>query len=206
MDNSDYHPWVKAIFVLARTGTIFQSAAQYPWLIKLLLALIPASAWKERERHHDLTKAKVIRRMESGKERPDIIEGLLRKREELGLTVDKLQATSAIIIIGGSETTATLLSGVTYLLLTNPPTLTRLNAEIRSAFKSEDEIDFSSVSVLPYLLACLDEAFRVYPPVPSGLPRVVPKGGATICGNFVPENVSLPISLAWILETKTDRS
>lgn len=66
----------------------------------------------------------------------------------------------------------------------------KLTAEIRGTFKSEDEIDFSSVSTLPYLLACLDEALRMYPPVPVGLPRVVPKGGANIAGNYVPEKVS----------------
>ena len=74
--------------------------------------------------------------------------------------------------------------------MTNPEALKKLTAEIRGAFKNEDEIDFASVSNLPYLLACLDEALRMYPPVPTGLPRVVPKGGASIAGNYVPENVS----------------
>ena len=104
--------------------------------------------------------------------------------------MEKLQANSGILIIGGSETTATLLSGVTYYLLTNPEAMRKLTAEIRSSFRSEDEIDFVSVSALPYLLACLDEALRMYPPVPNGLPRTVPKGGATVAGHFVPEDVS----------------
>lgn len=104
--------------------------------------------------------------------------------------MEKLQANSSILIIGGSETTATLLSGVTYFLLMNPEPMAKLTAEIRGAFKSEDEIDFVSVSSLQYLLACLDEALRMYPPVPTGLPRVVPKGGASISGNFIPEDVS----------------
>ena len=104
--------------------------------------------------------------------------------------MDKLQANCSLLIIGGSETTATLLSGVTYYLLTNPEAMRKLTAEIRSSFKSEEDIDFMSVSTLPYLLACLDEALRMYPPVPLGLPRVVPKGGATVSGHFVPEDVS----------------
>lgn len=81
---------------------------------------------------------------------------------------------------------------MTFLLLTNKFALDKLTAEIRTAFKSEAEIDFVSVSALPYLLACLDEALRMYPPVPMGLPRVTPKGGATICGNYVPEGVCAP--------------
>lgn len=105
------------------------------------------------------------------------------------MTFEKLKANSSILIIGGSETTATLLSGVTYYLLTNPDAHKRLTDEIRSTFKEESEIDFTSVSNLPYLLACLEEALRLYPPVPIGLPRIVPKGGATIADHYVPEDV-----------------
>ncbi|KAK0750225.1 cytochrome P450 [Schizothecium vesticola] len=193
LENGEYHPWVKAIFQVARTGTVFQTAAHYPILMRLLLALAPKKMMEERMEHMEMTKAKLRRRMEGGKERPDLVEGLLKKKEEWGLTLDSLQANSGILVIGGSETTATLLSGVTFLLLTNRFALDKLTAEIRSAFKSEDEIDFVSVSALPYLLACLDEALRMYPPVPMGLPRVTPKGGATICGNYVPEGTIVSV-------------
>ncbi|KAK3896876.1 cytochrome P450 [Staphylotrichum tortipilum] len=193
LDNSDYHPWVKAIFEVARAGTVFQTLAHYPLLIKVLLALVPTKFVKERERHMQMTLEKLKRRMQAGKERADLVEGLLKRADEWGLTLEKLQANSAILIIGGSETTATLLSGVTFLLLTNPSAMAKLTAEIRGAFKSESEIDFASVSTLPYLLACLDEALRMYPPVPIGLPRVVPKGGATIAGHYVPEKTVVAI-------------
>ncbi|KAH6615956.1 cytochrome P450 [Chaetomium sp. MPI-SDFR-AT-0129] len=193
LDNSEYHPWVKAIFEVARAGTVFQCLAHYPVVVKLLLALIPSGFKEERERHMQMTLEKLKRRMEAGKERADLVEGLLKRADEWGLTLEKLQANSAILIIGGSETTATLLSGVTYLLLTNPEALKKLTREIRGAFQSEAEIDFSSVSTLPYLLACLDEALRMYPPVPTGLPRVVPRGGANIAGNYVPEKTVVAV-------------
>lgn len=98
---------------------------------------------------------------------------------------------ASLLIIAGSETTATLLSGVTYLLTTKPEALRRLTEEVRSTFQTEEEIDFTSVSSLQYMLACLDEALRIYPPAPLGLPRQTPKGGATIAGHFVPEDVSI---------------
>ncbi|KAL2020295.1 hypothetical protein VTK56DRAFT_8523 [Thermocarpiscus australiensis] len=193
LDNSDYHPWVRSIFQAVRAGVVFQTVAHYPILTKLLLALIPMKFMKERERHMQMTMAKLRRRMDAGKERADLVEGMLKRADEWGLTLEKLRANSSILIIGGSETTATLLSGVTFLLLTNQKALKKLTAEIRGAFKSEDEIDFASVSTLPYLLACLDEALRMYPPVPIGLPRVVPKGGANIAGHYVPEKTGVAI-------------
>jgi len=71
----------------------------------------------------------------------------------------------------------------------NPEALKKVTDEVRSAFKSEDEISFTSISELPYLIACLTEGLRIYPPVAVGLPRVVPEGGATIGDTFVPEEV-----------------
>lgn len=102
-----------------------------------------------------------------------------------------LQANSSSVLIAGSETTSSMLSGVTYLLLSNPDALKKVTEEVRTSFKSEDEITLTSVSRLTYMLACLNEALRSYPPVPFGMPRMVPKGGATVSGEFIPENVSL---------------
>ncbi|KAL2371182.1 hypothetical protein RJ035_005150 [Blastomyces gilchristii] len=104
------------------------------------------------------------------------------------MSLDTLSGNARLILVGGSETTATLLCGVTYLLLSNPQALAKLTAEVRSAFKSEDDINMNSVNELDYMLACLNEAMRVYPPVPLGLPRVIPKGGCQITGQFIPED------------------
>jgi cytochrome P450 len=107
------------------------------------------------------------------------------------MSFNELESNGNILIIGGSETTATLLSGVTYFLLMNPHALKKLQDEVRSTFKSEDEIGTISVTKLPYMLACLDEALRMYSPTPLGLPRVVPKGGEMVSGRYVPENVGV---------------
>lgn len=55
-----------------------------------------------------------------------------------------------MLLIAGSETTATLLSGVTYLLLTNPECMKKVTQEVRTAFDSDEDITFSSVQNLPY--------------------------------------------------------
>ncbi|KAF6807631.1 cytochrome p450 [Colletotrichum sojae] len=193
LDGSDYHPWVRAIFQLARVGTVLQTATHYPFIKTLMMALVPESVKRQRDSHEEFTKAKLRRRLELGQDRPDLIEGLLKKKDDWNMTFEKLRANCGIIIIGGSETTATLLSGVTYFLLTNPEPMRKLTEEIRSSFKNESEINFASVSNLPYLLACLEEALRMYPPVPIGLPRVVPAGGAKIADEYVPEDTTVSV-------------
>jgi cytochrome P450 len=69
-----------------------------------------------------------------------------------------------------------------------------MTEEVRSAFKNEDEITLISTGQLTYMMACLDEALRMYPPVANGLPRVSPKGGSTIMGIYIPEQVILNTS------------
>ncbi|PSR85583.1 cytochrome P450 ClCP1 [Coniella lustricola] len=105
-----------------------------------------------------------------------------------------IRANTINSIIAGSETTATILTGAIFLLMKNPACLERLKKEVRSTFTSEDEITFSAVEHLDYMLACLKEALRFYPPVAGELPRVVPKGGAHIAGGFVPEGTVVSIS------------
>jgi cytochrome P450 len=66
----------------------------------------------------------------------------------------------------------------------------KLVDEIRGAFASSDHISMEAIQGLPYLGACIKEALRKYPPVPVGLPRLTPREGSTICGHYVPSNVS----------------
>ncbi|RYP52152.1 hypothetical protein DL769_010718 [Monosporascus sp. CRB-8-3] len=78
--------------------------------------------------------------------------GILSERE--------IAANVEALIGAGSESTATLLSGVVYLLLRNPDKLVRLTQEVRSASQSEEEITLISVQRLDFMLARLNEMFR----------------------------------------------
>ncbi|KAJ5658528.1 uncharacterized protein N7484_002177 [Penicillium longicatenatum] len=193
LEGCNYDAWIKGIFEGAHLGSILQALSFVPSLKSLLLSLVPKSMQEAHQRHKVMTKEKMLRRIAVTEERPDLIEGLLKKKDELNLGVDKLVSNAEILIIGGSETTASLLSGVTYLLLQNPEAHQILKDEVRSAFHSEEDITLLSVNQLSYMLACLDEAMRMYPPIANGLPRVCPKGGSQVLGIFIPENTNLSI-------------
>lgn len=98
--------------------------------------------------------------------------------------------TASILIVGGSETTATLLCGLTYYLLVNPHVMERLKQEIRSTFTTEEDINLRTLTSLPYLDAVVEEALRMYPPASSIFPRRTPPEGEMIDGRFVTGNVS----------------
>ncbi|KAH6647193.1 cytochrome P450 [Truncatella angustata] len=186
LDSSDYHPWVRLITDNIKQGALLnalQSVGGRP----IVQFLKNQGLLKRRDQHQALVKEKLAQRMELGVERPDLIEGLIHKKEELGLDLGQLQMNASLLIIAGSETTATLLSGAVFLLTTNPSVLKTLTEEVRSAFSNDEEITLLSVGKLQYMLACLNETLRHYPPVGIGLPRQSPKGGAMVAGHFIPE-------------------
>jgi cytochrome P450 len=103
---------------------------------------------------------------------------------------------AGVLVVAGSETTATTLTAVLFFLLTHKEAHVRLVTEVRNAFANEDEITIASVNKLEYLLACLNETMRILPAVPFGLPRMVPKGGRIMNGKLVPEDVSVSQELS----------
>ncbi|KAL6808131.1 cytochrome P450 [Trichoderma camerunense] len=190
LEGSSYNPWVALIAQMTMLNTFIIEAA--------MLGFRPVIQWilrsgfhKKRDEHRLLVKNKFLQRMELTVERADLIEGLLKKKEELNLSVDQLMNNASNLIIAGSETTATLLCGTTFLLATNPDALSKVTSEVRSTFKNDSDITLSSVANLPYMLACLNEALRRYPPVPNGLPRISP--GTEIGGHFVPKDTIVAV-------------
>ena len=110
------------------------------------------------------------------------------------MTTDEIVSTSGFLLLAGSETTATLLAAVTYFLLMNQEVLAKLVVEIRTTFKTEEEINMVSVNALKYQLAVLDETMRLHPPAPLGSFRMTPPEGASVGGIWVPGNVSVVLS------------
>ena len=53
----------------------------------------------------------------------------------------------------------------------NPDKMQNVVNEIRSTFSSANDINFVSVNNLSYLLACLNEGLRMYPPVADAMLR-----------------------------------
>jgi cytochrome P450 len=151
---------------------------------------------RSRKEFFALCRDKVTRRLEKGASRPDFWKFLVKNQEDTkkALSRDEMDSNSVLFLAAGSETTATMLSGTTYLLLSNPSSYQKLVAEIRNKFKSANDITIEEVNTLEYMIACLNEGLRHYPPVPTGFPRVVPAGGDTISGRYIPPGTAVYVS------------
>lgn len=97
--------------------------------------------------------------------------------------------------IAGGETTAHSLSSAVYYLLKTPEALEKLQSEVRSRFKSYEEIDATAASQLPYLQAVIHEALRIHPSGAQGFPRISP--GVVIDSNYIPAGVRHDL-LQWV--------
>jgi cytochrome P450 len=86
---------------------------------------------------------------------------ILRYNDDKGMSVAEINQSAKVLVLAGSETTATLLSGAIFHLLKNPLTLKKLVDEVRSSYESERHINLVSSAKLHYLQAVLDEALRL---------------------------------------------
>ena len=68
--------------------------------------------------------------------------------------------------------------------------MAKLVKEVMTTFKHESDIHLGTIENLPYMDAVMEEALRIYPPVPMQPSRVA-AGGGMVCGKFVPDGVSL---------------
>lgn len=133
--------------------------------------------------------------MNTKTEHRDFIWYILKQREKKNeVSDDEVIMNAALFIVAGSETTATELCGLTNYLLRNPEIFKKLKDELRTACKTESDVNMDVLSSLPYMNACIEEGLRIFPPVPIGLLRTVPKGGSLIDGHAVPGGTSVCVS------------
>ncbi|KAF1973408.1 cytochrome P450 ClCP1 [Bimuria novae-zelandiae CBS 107.79] len=172
---------------------------RWPLTNALLQRCLP-KARKEKLKHHLLFSVeRVNKRLRQKTDRPDFLTYILRHREDengntFGLAASEMYSNAGLFMIAGTETTATVLSGITYYLHRNPQKLARLQAEVRNAFESIDNISMMKLSQMRYLCACVEEGLRVYPPVPGIIPRETPEAGANVAGRWVPGGTVVSIA------------
>ncbi|KAF4978170.1 hypothetical protein FZEAL_5415 [Fusarium zealandicum] len=190
LEKGGYHPWVSLIFgtmkqfvyrfIIERLGLGSLTVLFMPKHLKL-------SIQEHREFSHKTAEARIARDTQT----PDFLSYVLRHNDEKGMVHGEILELADVLVIAGSETTATLLSGTTYFLLRDRTKYDQLVREIRSEFQSEDEITIARVNQLSYTVAVLNEGLRMYPPVPFGLPRKVPSSGDSMQGYWLPDKASI---------------
>jgi cytochrome P450 len=113
-----------------------------------------------------------------------------------GFSTKELWGEANVLMIAGSDTTATALSSTLFHLTAhNPAAMKKLQDEIRGNFsRYEDIVTGKELADCHYLKACIDEAMRISPPVPGLLARET-VNDCTIDGQKLPEGTGVGVPI-----------
>ncbi|OHW99278.1 cytochrome p450 [Colletotrichum incanum] len=176
LDSCD-QPWIQVLGNRTRSLVWVQLAMHYQveWLLDVFS---PEGTVEERRNHRILTAKKVEERHANpnGEDRKDFMSYIVENGSER-LTYEELNQMASSLIVAGSDTSATAMSGISYFLGRDLTRYDRLVQEIRAAFASEKEITLESTARLP-----------------STFPRWVPfKEGVEIEGCWVPYGTAVGV-------------
>lgn len=190
LQHAKYHPWITLLFNSVKAASFIIAARFYPLINTLLMKCIPESLKKMQRDHFNQIGDKVQRRLNWEVQRPDLMSHVIDHNDkEEGMTLGEIQVTFMVLTTAGSETTATVLSGTLNYLIAHPEKMAILVQEVRDTFATEDEMTLDALSKVRYLNAVISEGLRLCPPVPVMLSRLVPAGGDSVCGTWLPAGV-----------------
>lgn len=154
----------------------------------------------------DSEKGNILPTSDKKKPTLDLLSKFLAAQETRPefMTDGLVQTMAVSMAFAGSETTAISLGATFYYLLRNPAAMARLRAELDEAGRKgifhDNEtglVTWAEAQKLPYLDACIKEAFRVHPAPGLPMERIVPPQGAEIAGRFIPGGTIVGCS-AWV--------
>ncbi|PMD29002.1 pisatin demethylase [Hyaloscypha variabilis F] len=102
-----------------------------------------------------------------------------------GLTQREAEAEAVLQFFAGAETSAIAIRATLLYITTNPQVCNSLLSELSSATIS-DPITDEEARKLPYLQAVIKEGLRLYPPITGLALKLVPAGGDTLKGHYIP--------------------
>ncbi|KAI1352046.1 cytochrome P450 [Xylaria sp. FL0043] len=116
------------------------------------------------------------------------------------LTETEMRHDAEAYILAGSDTTSNTLTFLTWALCNRPELRDQLVKELETLpadFTADD------LKLLPFLNQCILEGLRVFPVLPGGLPRYVPKEGAELAGFWLPGGVVVTTQ-SWTLHRNSE--
>lgn len=126
-------------------------------------------------------------------EGPDLLTRFLEALEQDPDTLNEGSVISLLMsmIAAGSDTIAITSTATMFHLMKNPKVLARLQEELEASDLSTPIPAYSQISKLPYLHAVIKESMRLFPSLTHPLERLVPSGGVSIAGIFLPQGTSV---------------
>ncbi|KAF8526942.1 cytochrome P450 [Hysterangium stoloniferum] len=177
-----------------RATVLLDSIGQTPWLMDIMWHL-PAGSEMQKLRNFAAETMRARIKADQDVQIRDLssylIDGNLSTEEKI--SQEDLELDAMVAIQGGSDNTSTTMILAIYFLLSRPPCYEKLQSELDSAFPDPlGCLDGGKLMGLPFLNAVLNETLRLGSPF--FLPRIVPAGGVTVDGRFIPGGTIVAIA------------
>ena len=195
LNHAQAHPWIQ-VLAQFKVALIVGALKFYPPLDTILNFITPKSAMADLWMIWKTTEDKISERLTLKKSHKDAMSYMIAANEtnsEYFMSRDEMEINSMMLVMAGSESVTTALLGAIHHLLREPAKLKTLTQEVRAAYRTEDEITGISLKSRLYLNAVLQEALRLCPTIPDGMRRQIPKGGASVAGQLLPEGIIVSI-------------
>ncbi|KAI8623346.1 cytochrome P450 monooxygenase [Xylariaceae sp. FL1651] len=194
VEKEQHHFWLTLILEHLLEITLVDNLRRIPFLATLGRWILPSLTVQVREKHTGYSREKVEKRLNAENTRHDFLTNMVSKVKSGQVSREEMTAHASTLIIAGGETTAHTLSSIVFYVLKTPGCMEKLAGEIRSRYRSYEEIDATSALQLPYLQAVMNEALRIHPSGAQGFPRISP--GVIIDGHYIPPGTEVYTS-AW---------
>ncbi|KAI0975219.1 isotrichodermin C-15 hydroxylase [Xylaria arbuscula] len=198
LDAGKLHPWLDTLFTTLKTFTFIREILRLPSpIIKAALACIPQKMMDHQKAAVAFGAEAVRRRLAQDTDRPDFMSYMVKHNSDGSkrMSQPELEMAAITFIVAGSETTATMLSGTMYLLLSNHTVLSNFTKKIRSDFPTQSDLTIVNLQNCKYLNNILKEGLRLYPPAPDTLFRTTMDRTVTVAGKIVPPRTSMTMNL-----------
>ncbi|KAH7965927.1 hypothetical protein HPB49_012200 [Dermacentor silvarum] len=200
--------WMRKVFEQA-DKTALESSFAFPALRPLFLLFYPLSSFARcmKKMMDDVDKITEQRRAGKRPRSDDMIQMILDAQDNAkngshatGQKVKTLEdrhvsSNAVVLLIAGFDTTASALAFLMHLIAKHPEEQTKILNELDERFPGVQELSFEQLHELERLDMVVNEALRLYPPVPLMVARRCIQD-TTVLGHFIPAGVNI-IAPAW---------
>ncbi|KAF3038407.1 hypothetical protein E8E11_005959 [Didymella keratinophila] len=193
------HPAIKGVH---DHMTMLGILSTVPWLLNVLSSIPGVAAGYSSFFHFCSSEIQAKNKTWDNEKYPqDIISWLLKAVKDKDVSAspspEALEDDTRVVIIAGSETTATTLAGALYYLAKCPEKQKKLQRLLDQTIESNNAWAYEKVKSVTYIDDWISETLRLRPALLTGGPRETPSKGTQIDEVFIPgnTNVLIPVSL-----------